>query len=80
MLREALGIGKLKWWWVCHAPAWPWKTCVVCGKRFRRKPWWNANWFEEHCSRECADYDLEMSFYEFKTLRYMPDEGDNDGH
>jgi hypothetical protein len=60
--RRILGLSRFRWWCMIHLPGWPWKQCVVCGKRFRRKPWWNANPFEEHCSRKCADVDLAIAF------------------
>src|ERR1700677_631346 len=56
--RKILGKSRLRWWVMCHLPAWPIKRCVFCGKLFLRKPWWNANAFEEHCSKLCADGEL----------------------
>lgn len=58
LFRAILGYGVLRWCWMVYAPAWPWARCVECGKRFRRRPWYNANHFEEHCSRACADAEM----------------------
>lgn len=71
-VREALGLGRVRWWAMCHLPAWPWKCCVVCGERFRRRPWWNANAFEEHCSRLCADIELAELDGESMLTRSKP--------
>jgi hypothetical protein len=57
--RQALGYSRLRWWVMCHLPGWPWKRCVECGRLFLRQTWWWPNPFEEHCSRECADAELD---------------------
>lgn len=40
-----------------------WRRCIICGRWFGRLGWWNpfvgVNVIEEHCSRKCADQDLE---------------------
>ena len=39
------------------------RRCVVCNKFFWRQGWWNPfagmNIFEEHCSKACADEELD---------------------
>jgi hypothetical protein len=39
------------------------RRCCICNKWFWRQGWWNplagVNIFEEHCSKACADADLD---------------------
>ena len=54
-LRTILG-RKERWlipWWF----SWPYKQCVVCGRRFWRS--WPWCIFEECCSKKCNDELLE---------------------
>lgn len=51
----------------------PWRWCIICGKRFWRSyPWFQD--YEEHCSRECADEDIEMCERMFGPFIYREDE------
>lgn len=67
-MRAILRYGVVRWWLALYAPAWPWARCGECGKRFRRRPWYNANHFEEHCSKKCADAELERLDREHTVL------------